>query len=398
MARRGIGQIALSSGLSSKSAEKIVRTFVDDSSVATFILNPDRRLVYANRAAVTLLGYTAKELSGIDFATLIHPQDLPVARAQVEGLLSRGAVSVQAERRYVRKDGQLVWVMASIATMASLEGDAISVCVKAVSIDGQKRAEAALAESERRWNFALESAGQGAWVADIVTGSVFYSDTWRRMRGFEPGAYVDSSEAAWLARVNPDDREYIQDTVRRQNSGSSSATPSNTEKDTRPAITSGYRAEGHPMPGPKMVSRSELLEPTPTLPRRRSPKRRRGLYRIGSNWRLMPRRLGSLNATSRRGELYWDERVQEIFGKAGRLSFTSRGNRRATGAQCTHVECSGCPRPGRAKISECAELIETTRVLRRNRGRHDSVINSGSIGSGTRCWNDGDLVLRSCYG
>ncbi|MEX0628175.1 MAG: EAL domain-containing protein, partial [Cucumibacter sp.] len=86
-------------------------------------------------------------------------------------------------------------------------------------ITERRRAESALAESESRWKFALEGAGQGVWDADIVHGKMFYSPQWKVIRGFDPEQEVKGDREEWLARVHPDDRERIRQTVEAQDRG-----------------------------------------------------------------------------------------------------------------------------------------------------------------------------------
>ncbi len=201
------------------SHDALLHNFVQNSSVATFLVDEKGYLVYANLAGATLLGFSLDECIGLDFTRQVHPDDLSQARKQAGDLISGKTGAFQAERRYLTKDGQAIWVLTSVSTMPALDGHPPYFSVQAISIDRQKRAEAELTESERRWNFALESAGQGVWEADIVRGTVYYSAMWRRIRGFELDEFIDSSEAAWLQRVHPDDRDRIRDITSRQNSG-----------------------------------------------------------------------------------------------------------------------------------------------------------------------------------
>jgi len=83
----------------------------------------------------------------------------------------------------------------------------------------QKLAEAALVESDSRWNFALEGAGQGVWDHDLKNGRVFYSRVWRQMRGVGLDEEIDGSREGWLERVHPDDRDRIRNESIRQDSG-----------------------------------------------------------------------------------------------------------------------------------------------------------------------------------
>lgn len=186
--------------------DALIRNFVENAAVPCFVMTFEGTLAYANRASCLLLGYTREELVGGDFRTLVHSDDIGVATGQAQDLLAGRIESYQVERRYVRKDGQTVWVLASVTI---LEADALYpayFAVQAIDIGRQKRAEASLAESERRWLFALESAGQGVWEADIQSNSVYYSPMWKRIRGYAPDEVVDSTHAAWLQRVHPDDR------------------------------------------------------------------------------------------------------------------------------------------------------------------------------------------------
>jgi len=80
-------------------------------------------------------------------------------------------------------------------------------------------AQAALAEAEARWNFALQGTGQGVWDADILNKKTYYSPTWREMRGFGLDEDIDGDPEVWLQRVHPDDRDRLRETIRKQDSG-----------------------------------------------------------------------------------------------------------------------------------------------------------------------------------
>ena len=67
------------------------------------------------------------------------------------------------------------------------------------------RARKALAESERRWHFALEGAGDGLWDWDVRTNRVYFSPQWKAMLGYEDGEIGDRLEE-WASRVHPDDK------------------------------------------------------------------------------------------------------------------------------------------------------------------------------------------------
>ena len=219
----------------------LLRNLVENAAVPTFLADAHGRVVYANRSFGELLGYTREESLTLGFDNLVHPDDVEMVRRQYGGVASGDNAGYKAERRYLRKNGTAVWVLASAARLFDANGRTLYTSVQAVDIDLQKRAEAALAESERRWSVALESAGQGVWESDIVADSMYYSRRWKQMRGFDPDALVDMPEREWIKRVHPDDRERVVETIRRQRAGESAreAFDPNFASATRLATTSG---------------------------------------------------------------------------------------------------------------------------------------------------------------
>jgi diguanylate cyclase (GGDEF)-like protein/PAS domain S-box-containing protein len=68
--------------------------------------------------------------------------------------------------------------------------------------------EAALTDSEFRWKFAVEGAGDGLWDWNVPHSTVFFSTRWKTMLGFtedEIGNNLDE----WSKRVHPDDLERV---------------------------------------------------------------------------------------------------------------------------------------------------------------------------------------------
>ncbi|MBK5568774.1 EAL domain-containing protein [Ensifer sp. SSB1] len=78
---------------------------------------------------------------------------------------------------------------------------------------------AGLRNDETRWKYALDSALEGVWDHDFETGDLFYSATWRRLRGLSDDAVVDGSLETWIQNVHPDDHAHVRAAIERQDSG-----------------------------------------------------------------------------------------------------------------------------------------------------------------------------------
>jgi len=86
-----------------------------------------------------------------------------------------------------------------------LSATAYQNVLQARFIREREQAEAALRDSEERWQFALEGAGDGVWDWDLRTNDVHYSHQWKAMLGYADDEVPHRFEE-WERRVHPDDK------------------------------------------------------------------------------------------------------------------------------------------------------------------------------------------------
>jgi diguanylate cyclase (GGDEF)-like protein/PAS domain S-box-containing protein len=84
------------------------------------------------------------------------------------------------------------------------------------------RLSRALRESEERWKFALEGAGDGVWDWNVQTDAVVFSPRYLEMYGYRQEDIV-ADEAAWQQRIHPEDRARVAEDVHAYLGGSTSA-------------------------------------------------------------------------------------------------------------------------------------------------------------------------------
>jgi PAS domain S-box-containing protein len=77
----------------------------------------------------------------------------------------------------------------------------------------RQHATRALAQSEERLRRALDAARMGIWFWSVESGALSWDDNLRQLYGLEPGEEVRGYDD-FLARVHPDDRERVGNTVR----------------------------------------------------------------------------------------------------------------------------------------------------------------------------------------
>ena len=127
-----------------RASEERFRRAFEDAAIGMTLVAPSGRLLRVNHALCHLLGYTEAELLATDFQSLTHPDDLVSDMVQVEALL-RGAIGgYQMEKRYLRRDGSVVWTLLSVSLVRNTDGTPLHFLSQIQDIDARKQAEAQL--------------------------------------------------------------------------------------------------------------------------------------------------------------------------------------------------------------------------------------------------------------
>lgn len=200
-------------------APQLLQLLIDSVPDYLFVKDSHGRFVVANRVVAQDLGLTAADLIGkTDFD--IHPRN--IAQKFVDDdqrVIAAGEPSLDLEEYVLTASGERKWLSTSKLPLRDAANRVVGIVAVCRDITARKAAEVAHAESESRWQFALEGAGQGVWDHDLRSKKAYFSPMWRKMRGIGIEEWVDPSREAWLARLHPDDRQRIADEADRQNSG-----------------------------------------------------------------------------------------------------------------------------------------------------------------------------------
>ncbi|HUD46345.1 MAG TPA: response regulator [Candidatus Baltobacteraceae bacterium] len=105
-------------------SEERLRIVFSESPLGIALVGADGRAVLTNAALQKMLGYTGQELNGILFHELTHPEDRATGVERYQELIHGGRPSYQLEKRYLRKDGQVLWAHLSVSAVHETNGHA----------------------------------------------------------------------------------------------------------------------------------------------------------------------------------------------------------------------------------------------------------------------------------
>jgi two-component system CheB/CheR fusion protein len=133
-----------------ESEERFRRTFELAGSGVAHIAT-DRHFARVNRRLCEMLGYSEEELLRLTGRQLSHPDDVDVINAQRPSLYAGEIDAVRVEKRYLRKDGSVIWVAVTMVVERGAAGEPQYEITFFDDITARKQTEAALRESEERF-------------------------------------------------------------------------------------------------------------------------------------------------------------------------------------------------------------------------------------------------------
>lgn len=171
-----------------------------------FILDEEGRIIKTNPVVERRLGYSMEELEGMTVLE-VHPPDRRNEAAFIVAEMLAGRVEVCPVPLY-KKNGGIIPVETKVVAGKWNGQNALYGISR--DITERLKAEKTLRESEERWHFALEGAGDGVWDIDLVNNVAYYSRQWKTMLGYAADE-IENKVEEWEKRVHPDDlpKSYI---------------------------------------------------------------------------------------------------------------------------------------------------------------------------------------------
>ncbi len=133
-----------------RESEARFRAVFEKAAIGLALRDMQGRAVETNPALQRFLGYSAAELRGRSFLDYTHADDLQVNRELFDELLEGRHERYELEKRYVRKDGRVVWGMATATLLRSARGEPKYVIGMVEDITERKRVEQELQEANAK--------------------------------------------------------------------------------------------------------------------------------------------------------------------------------------------------------------------------------------------------------
>ena len=152
----GDGAASLQSGLAWRASDDVYRASFEQAAVGILHTSFDGRILECNDYFARMVGYAPEELTGSSFQAITPPEDRGRGGTAQSGLLSGQIQTARFEKRYLRKDGALTWVLLTVTIQCDDAGRPVCFLTMAQDINDRKRAEERLAAAQEALRISEE--------------------------------------------------------------------------------------------------------------------------------------------------------------------------------------------------------------------------------------------------
>lgn len=152
---------------------------------------------HVNPQTCIITGYSQEELIGHPMAAIIHQEDVEILSTEVMGMMSSGREHVRVEKRFIRKDGTVIWTQSGISVIYQTPGVPQMIMCSIEDISEKKELQQekdriirALAKSEKEYQALFNFSPNGVGILDKSGSFLRVNDKACEIFGYERGEFL----------------------------------------------------------------------------------------------------------------------------------------------------------------------------------------------------------------
>ena len=145
-------------------SEARFRTAFEHSAIGMALVSFEGRFLKVNNQLSQITGYSVNELVEHKFQDITAPQDIDLDLTLFKETLEGKRSSYHREKRYIHKNGSLVWVNISVSLVRHKSGIPLYFVTQIENITDRKKAEKELIDAETRFRTLVEKSLVGVYI------------------------------------------------------------------------------------------------------------------------------------------------------------------------------------------------------------------------------------------
>ena len=165
-----------------RESEERFRKVFEQGPIGMGLVGTDGRFFVVNSQLCQMLGYTEDELTRLTFVDITHPDHVTQDLEAVRRLYAGEIPYYKAEKRYIKKDGDILWGNLTAAVIRDAEGKSLYTLPMIEDITERKKAQEELAKAEELQRTILSTSPVGIGLS-VDRKMVWVNDAWKEMFG-----------------------------------------------------------------------------------------------------------------------------------------------------------------------------------------------------------------------
>ncbi len=174
-----------------RASEAMYRCIVETANEGIWMLDQDNTIILVNRKMAEMLGYAIEEIIGHSIYRFMDQEWKIVA--QKHNLLRQQGLVETYEFKYLRKNGDALWTLSSIAPVYDEDNHFSGSLAMITDITERKFTEESLRTSEEMYRRIVETANEGIGMTDGVGTVIFVNHKLAEMLGYDANEMINMS-------------------------------------------------------------------------------------------------------------------------------------------------------------------------------------------------------------
>jgi len=171
-------------------SEKRFRAIFDQAPIAIALIDRQGHPIISNLPLSKMLGYSNDELSKMKFIEFTYPADIDKDLDQFNDLISGKISRYSMEKRYIQKNGNLIWANLFVTTLSGNASMPLEIIGMVEDITVQKQAEVKLRNSEERFKILFDYAPDAYYLTDMSGNFIDGNIAAEKIIGYEKNELI----------------------------------------------------------------------------------------------------------------------------------------------------------------------------------------------------------------
>lgn len=198
-----------------RESEERFRAAFHHAVIGMVLTDGEGRVLRVNRAFEEIVGRPASELIGRGSHEYTHPEDREMNLQWIRSVDTGEISHATYEKRYIRKDGQVVWARIHLSPVRDESGEATTLVALVEDITEPRRTREELIETRRRLDSALIAGEVATYEWEMSSDRLWGDPNFDRIFGVPRDADGTAPLERFVAAIHPDDREMVVQKINR---------------------------------------------------------------------------------------------------------------------------------------------------------------------------------------